>query len=71
MLLFQDGSIHALLPGTPDEQYLIITLDDARGHITSIFLTEQEGTLNITTNAWNDGWNQTSTSDQNVAVIVA
>ena len=57
MLLFQDGSIHALLPSTPDEQDLIVTLDDARGHITSIFLTEQEGTLNITANAWNDGWN--------------
>ena len=57
MLLFQDGSTHAWLPGTSEKQDLIVTLDDATGHITSIFLTEQEGTLNITTNAWNDRWN--------------
>ena len=45
MLLFQDGSTHAWLPGTSDKQDLIVTLDDATGHITSIFLTEQEGTM--------------------------
>lgn len=45
MLLFQDGSTHAWLPGTPDKQDLIVTLDDATGQITSIFLTEQEGTM--------------------------
>ncbi len=45
MLLFQDGSTHGWLPGTQDKQDLIVTLDDATGHITSIFLTEEEGTM--------------------------
>ena len=45
MLLFQDGSTHAWLPDTPQKQDLIVTLDDATGQITSIFLTEQEGTM--------------------------
>jgi len=45
MLLFQDGSTHAWVPGTSDKQDLIVTLDDATDHITSIFLTQQEGIL--------------------------
>jgi hypothetical protein len=45
MLLFQDGSTHRWLPDTADKQDLIVTLDDATGHITSIFLTEEEGTM--------------------------
>ena len=45
MLLFQDGSTHCWLPGTEAKQDLIVTLDDATGHITSIFLTEEEGTM--------------------------
>lgn len=45
MLLFQDGSTHCWLPDTEDKQDLIVTLDDATGHITSIFLTEEEGTM--------------------------
>ena len=61
MLLFQDGSTHAWLPGMSDKQDLIVTLDDATGHITSIFLTEQERTLTITINAWHPEWNYTIT----------
>ena len=45
MLLFQDGSTHRWLPDTEALQDLIVTLDDATGHITSIFLTDQEGTM--------------------------
>jgi hypothetical protein len=44
MLLFQDGSTHRWLPDTAGQQDLIVTLDDATGQITSIFLTDQEGT---------------------------
>jgi hypothetical protein len=45
MLLFQDGSTHCWLPETATQQDLIVALDDATGHITSIFLTEEEGTM--------------------------
>jgi transposase len=45
MLLFQDGSTHHWLADSAVPQDLIVTLDDATGHITSIFLTEQEGTM--------------------------
>jgi hypothetical protein len=45
MLLTRDGSTHCWLPDTQDKQDLIVTLDDATGHITSIFLTEEEGTM--------------------------
>ncbi|MGH7210880.1 MAG: ISNCY family transposase [Acetobacteraceae bacterium] len=45
MLLFQDGSTHRWLPDTDAQQDLIVTLDDATGHITSIFLTDEEGTM--------------------------
>jgi len=45
MLLFQDGSTHCWLPGTEAKQDLIVTLDDATGHITSSFLTGEEGTM--------------------------
>ena len=43
MMLFQDGSTHEWLTGQPDLD-LIGTLDDATSEITSLFLTEQEGT---------------------------
>src|SRR4051794_2171935 len=45
MLMFQDGSTHCWLPDSEAQQDLIVTLDDATGHITSIFLAEQEGTM--------------------------
>jgi Helix-turn-helix domain len=45
MLLFQDGSTHRWLPDSDAQQDLIVTLDDATGRITSIFLTDQEGTM--------------------------
>ena len=45
MLMFQDGSTHRWLPDSEVPQDLIVTLDDATGHITSIFLAEQEGTM--------------------------
>src|SRR3954462_15986137 len=45
MLVFQDGSTHRWLPEGEAQQDLIVTLDDATGHITSIFLAEQEGTM--------------------------
>lgn len=45
MLVFQDGSTHRWLPDTEAQQDLIVTLDDATGHITSTFLTDQEGTM--------------------------
>ena len=45
MLLFQDGSTHCWLPGTEAKQDLIVTLDDAIGHIMSIFLTAEKGTM--------------------------
>jgi transposase len=45
MLMFQDGSTHRWLPDSEAPQDLIVTLDDATGHITSIFLAEQEGTM--------------------------
>jgi len=43
MLLFQDGSPHAWLPGQPPLD-LIVTLDDATSEVYSMFLVEQEGT---------------------------
>ena len=43
MMLHQDGSTHAWLPGRMDD--LIVTLDDATNEIYSIFLVEEEGTI--------------------------
>jgi len=43
MMLFQDGSTHAWLPGQPPLD-LIVTLEDATSEIYSAFLVEQEGT---------------------------
>jgi len=43
MMLFQDGSRHAWLPGGP-ELDLTVTMDDATSRIMSIFLVEEEGT---------------------------
>jgi hypothetical protein len=44
MLLFQDGSKHAWLPGSPPLD-LIVTLDDATSRIVSAVLVEEEGTM--------------------------
>lgn len=42
MMLHQDGSTHQWIP---DEYWdLIVTLDDANGHILSAFFVEEEGT---------------------------
>lgn len=43
MMLFQDGSRYAWLPGGP-ELDLIVVMDDATSRILSIFLVEEEGT---------------------------
>jgi hypothetical protein len=44
MLLFQDGSRFAWLPGGDRELDLIVMLDDATSEIYSAFLVEEEGT---------------------------
>ena len=44
MLLHQDASRHAWLPGASGQQDLVVTLDDATGEIYSAFLVEEEGT---------------------------
>jgi transposase len=44
MLLHQDGSPHAWLPGDKRSYDLIATLDDATSELYSLFLVEQEGT---------------------------
>ena len=44
MMLHQDASTHAWLPGDGRKYDLVVTLDDATSAIYSIFLTDQEGT---------------------------
>lgn len=44
MLLHQDASTHAWLPGDDRRYDLVVTLDDATSTIYSAFLVEQEGT---------------------------
>jgi transposase len=44
MLLHQDASRHAWLPGTGQQHDLVVTLDDATSAIYSAFLVEEEGT---------------------------
>jgi hypothetical protein len=44
MLLFQDGSRFAWLPGTDRQLDLVVTLDDATSAIYSAILVEEEGT---------------------------
>ena len=44
MLLHQDGSPHAWLPGDEQSYDLIATMDDATSELYSLFLVEQEGT---------------------------
>src|SRR5260370_38342495 len=42
MLLHQDASRHAWLPGTDQQHALVVTLDDATSAIYSAFLVEEE-----------------------------
>jgi len=44
MLLHQDGSRHAWLPGCEEQFDLIATMDDATSELYSAFLVEEEGT---------------------------
>lgn len=44
MMLHQDASTHAWLPGSARKYDLVVTLDDATGAIYSAFLTDEEGT---------------------------
>lgn len=44
MMLHQDASTHAWLPGSSRTYDLVVTLDDATGAIYSAFLTDEEGT---------------------------
>jgi transposase len=44
MMLHQDGSRHAWLPGSDRQLDLIVTLDDATSGLYSAFLVEEEGT---------------------------
>ena len=44
MLLFQDGSTHAWLPGSDRPLDLVVTMDDATSTIYSAILVEEEGT---------------------------
>ena len=43
MMLHQDASTHAWLPGTACKHDLVVTLDDATGAIYSAFPTDEEG----------------------------
>jgi transposase len=44
MMLHQDASTHAWLPGVDRKDDLVVTLDDATGGIYSAFLVDEEGT---------------------------
>jgi transposase len=44
MLLHQDASTHAWLPGNPGKHDLVVTMEDATSAIYSAFLVDQEGT---------------------------
>jgi transposase len=45
MMLHQDGSTHAWVPGLDHHIDLIVTMDDANSEVTSGFLVAQEGTM--------------------------
>jgi transposase len=45
MMLHQDGSTHAWIPGLDHNIDLIVTMDDANSEVTSGFLVAQEGTI--------------------------
>ena len=44
MMLHQDASTHAWLPGEAGKHDLVVTMDDATSAIYSAFLVDQEGT---------------------------
>jgi len=44
MMLHQDASMHAWLPGDGGKHDLVVTLDDATSALYSIFLVDEEGT---------------------------
>jgi hypothetical protein len=44
LMLHQDASMHAWLPGDPRKYDLVVTLDDATSAIYSAFLVDEEGT---------------------------
>ncbi len=44
MMLHQDASTHAWLPGDASKHDLVVTMDDATSEVYSWFLVEQEGT---------------------------
>ena len=44
MMLHQDASTHAWLPGDANKYDLVVTMDDATSEVYSLFLVEQEGT---------------------------
>ena len=44
MMIHQDGSRHAWLPGSEGQLDLIVTMDDATSELHSAFLVEEEGT---------------------------
>ena len=44
MMLHQDASTHAWLPGNLGKQDLVVTMDDATSAIYSMFLVDEEGT---------------------------
>ncbi len=44
MMLHQDASTHAWLPGDEGKYDLVATIDDASSEVYSLFLVEQEGT---------------------------
>jgi hypothetical protein len=44
MMLHQDASTHAWLPGALGKQDLVVTMEDATSELYSAFLVEEEGT---------------------------
>ena len=44
MMLHQDASTHAWLPGDENKYDLVVTMDDATSEVYSLFLVDQEGT---------------------------
>ena len=47
MMLHQDASTHAWLPGDAGKQDLVVTMEDATSELYSAFLVDEEGTASI------------------------
>jgi transposase len=71
MMLHQDASTHAWLPGDAGKHDLVVTMEDATSALYSAFLVDEEGTASSLRGVREGWWPSTACSARSTPIVAA